>query len=152
MKPFERGLFGADSVGCRFVRRSISPPLVTRNGQTAEVFDRSAKRQHLPGSENHQYAPSIRLHQQPLSASGHDCPKPLSGNVAGRVNASSRAQDTPSLVSKARGEILDIILSTARPEWVIIGLANQIDSSSACPSEADWQLPVLCGGRFHLRR
>jgi hypothetical protein len=26
MKPLEKGVFGADSVGCRFVRRSISPP------------------------------------------------------------------------------------------------------------------------------
>ena len=59
--------------------------------------------------------------------------------------------DTPSSVSKARGEIPDVIIWTARPESVIIGLANQIDSASVCPSEADWQLPISCGGRFHRR-
>ena len=43
----------------------------------------------------------------------------------------------------------DIIISAGRPEWGIIGLANQIDSASTCPSEADWQLSVSCDGRFH---
>ncbi len=38
---------------------------------------------------------------------------------------------TPSLVSKTLGEILDVITSTARPEWVIKSLTNQIDSASA---------------------
>ena len=47
---------------------------------------------------------------------------------------------TPSLVSKARGEILDGIISTARPERVIIGLANQIDSASVYWSDASLAL------------
>ena len=33
------------------------------------------------------------------------------------------AHDTPS-VNKAHGEISDIIISTARPEWGIIGLSH----------------------------
>jgi len=46
------------------------------------------------------------------------------------------SEDTPSSVSKARGEILDVITSTARTEWVVIGVAIQIDSASVRPDYA----------------
>ena len=43
MKPFERGLLGADSVGCRFVRRAISPPQVGGTHTTAQILPNAVR-------------------------------------------------------------------------------------------------------------
>jgi hypothetical protein len=47
---------------------------------------------------------------------------------------------TSSLVSKARGEIPDIMISALCPDWGIIGIENQIDSVTSCTS---WPPPLL---------
>lgn len=50
------------------------------------------------------------------------------------------------------GQMASVIMSTARPEPVRSGLANQIDTAEVCPSAGIFSAVQNSSGRFYRRR